>query len=146
MGNLNDTLKLENQICHRFYIASNAITRSYRPLLEKLDLTYPQYLVLLALWEKDQVFVQDIMERTKIDGGSLTQILEKLRAKGIIESKSVEEDKRKKVIALTSSGKKLKAKAKGIPEAMACKAKSLSKKEVEDLIHLLDKLNSDLYS
>ncbi len=140
----NDNLKLENQLCHRFYVAANAITRAYRPLLEALDITYPQYVVLMALWEKDNVPVNNVTSRTKIDGGSLTQILNKLMSKKIIKIEHSEQDKRMKSIVLTRKGKNLKEKSLEIPSAMSCKITSLSSSEIKSLMNLLDKVNSDL--
>jgi DNA-binding MarR family transcriptional regulator len=139
-----DNLKLENQLCHRFYIATNAITRSYRLLLDALDLTYPQYVVLMALWEQDNVSISDILERTKIDGGSLSQILNKLVLKKLIQLNPSKEDKRKKQVLLTNKGQKLKVKSKEVPEAMSCKITSLDNDDILKLIELLDKINGDL--
>ena len=137
-------LKLENQLCHRFYVASNAITRSYRPVLEALDITYPQYIVLMALWEGDNITINDIMKRTSIDGGSLTQILNKLSTKKILKLTPLKEDKRKKSVQLTNKGHKLRDKSKEIPKHMSSKVSSLSDSELKHLIALLDKINSDL--
>ena len=139
-----DNLKLENQLCHRFYIAANAITRSYRLLLEQLDLTYPQYVILMALWEKDDVSISDVMDRTKVDGGSLTQILDKLVVKKLIQLNPSKEDKRKKNVVLTNKGQKLKVKSKEVPSEMSCKITSLTEKDMVTLIGLLDKINGDL--
>ncbi|PIQ29160.1 MarR family transcriptional regulator [bacterium (Candidatus Blackallbacteria) CG17_big_fil_post_rev_8_21_14_2_50_48_46] len=139
-----DSLKLENQLCHRLYTASNAMTRAYRPLLSELDLTYPQYLVMLALWQKDQIQVNRLIELTLIDGGSLTQILAKLQEKELLKSRTASDDRRKRLLCLTPKGQALKQAALKIPGLMLCKLKSLSLKEFQTLIELIDKLNQDL--
>lgn len=135
-----DTLKLENQLCHRFYLLSNAFTRTYRPLLEKLDITYPQYIALMALWEKDEITIADLLEKTGIDGGAMSLILKKLTHKGYLNIQKSNEDKRVKLVRLTDTGKAIKAEAKAIPEEMLCKLKCMSLEEAEQLINLLDKL------
>ena len=73
-----DTLKLESQLCHRFYTLSNAFTRAYRPMLKSLDITYPQYVVMMALWEQSNVTIAELLDKTVIDGGAMTLILKKL--------------------------------------------------------------------
>lgn len=137
-----DLLKLKNQICHRFYIASNGITRLYRPLLNELDVTYPQYLVLMALWEEDKVTISSIVDQTHIDGGSLTLILNKLKQKNIIEYLKDKQDRRSKIVKLTLKGEKLKEKAKEIPLKVACQLPKLTNSEMKSLYTLLDKINA----
>lgn len=139
-----DNLKLENQLCHRLYIASNGITRTYRSYLEALDLTYPQYLLMLALWEKEEASIQDLQSLTKIDSGSLTLILKKVEAKKFIQINTGKEDKRRKIVSLTISGKKLKIRAKNVPENMFSKISHLSSKEIESLVKILDKINETI--
>ncbi|MGO3820149.1 MAG: MarR family winged helix-turn-helix transcriptional regulator, partial [Vibrio casei] len=77
-------LKLDNQICHRLYMASNALTRTYREMLSELDLTYPQYVVMMALWEQDNISITKLLEKTAIDGSAMTQILKKMSDKGLL--------------------------------------------------------------
>ena len=136
-----DSLKLDNQLCHRFYIASNAIVRAYRPILKKLDLTYPQYVILMALWEKDAVTHKELSSQTKVDSGSLTSILQKLLEKKIIKITIDKEDKRVKTILLTAKGLKLKDQCLVVPEQAFCQVDSLSQKEIQDLVRLIDKVN-----
>ncbi len=76
---MSELLKLENQLCHRFYTLSNAFTRAYRPLLKALDITYPQYVTLMALWETDDITIAELLEKTVIDGGAMSLILKKLK-------------------------------------------------------------------
>lgn len=134
-------LKLENQICHSLYSATNALIRAYRPLLDTLDLTYPQYLVMLALWEEDSVMIKRLVERTRFDAGTLTPILKRLELKTIIKRKTSTIDSRQKVIVVTDFGRTLEAQAASIPEALSCKIKFS-----EDEAKMLKKLSEKLYS
>ncbi len=141
-----EQLKLKNQLCHRLYMASNKIIRSYKDYLDPLDLTYPQYVVMMALWEFDNIKVSRLIELTQIDGGSLTLILKKLIKKGFISESKDSTDKRSKVLSLTSSGKSLKKSAASIPKRLSCEDPKLSPKEAYQLALLLDKyldLNRD---
>ncbi len=137
-------LALSNQICHRFYIATNAITRAYKPYLKQLDITYPQYLVLMALWQQDDIEVGQIQQQTKIDSGALTLILKKLVQKGLLQLSSSKQDKRVKLVKLTEAGTKMEAKAESIPKQLRCQFPELSDSEINQLTTLLDKLNSSL--
>ncbi len=139
-----DDLKLKKQLCHKFYVLSNKITRRYRPLLKEIDLTYPQYLVLMSLWENDGLNACELISHTKIDGGSLTLILDKLRAKELIICKSSPEDKRKKIINLTDKGQALKEKALEIPQKLSCSIEGFSEDEFEQLSKLVDKFNDSM--
>ena len=136
-----DNLKLDNQLCHRLYTVSNAMTRAYRPMLKELDITYPQYIVLMALWEKDQVTILNLIERTSLDGGSLSLILCKIKSKGLIAVDKCDGDKRQKIVSLTEKGSLLKDKAITIPEKMWCSLESLNYDDALKLIELLDKMN-----
>ena len=107
----DDLLKLDNQLCHRFYSVSNAFTRAYRPLLQKMDITYPQYLVLLVLWEHKQLTISELVEKSRIDPGGLTLILKKLEQKGYVHIQPSEQDKRVKQVVLTIMGNAAKAEA-----------------------------------
>ena len=113
-------------------------------MLEKLDLTYPQYIVMMGLWEKKEATVQQIHNCTKIDGGSLTQILKKLSTKGYITLTPTKEDKRVKVVSLSPEGEKLQTVAASVPEQMVCKFKGLDPQDFEDLKKILDKINAEL--
>ena len=113
-------LHLSNQLCLALYSAGNALSRAYRPMLEPLDLTYPQYLVMLALWEVDGVSVSDICERTRLDTGTVTPLLKRLAAKGLLVRARSEEDERRRVISLTEAGQALQARAEDVPFRMAC--------------------------
>ncbi|WP_216825057.1 MarR family winged helix-turn-helix transcriptional regulator [Agarilytica rhodophyticola] len=137
-------LNLKSQLCHRLYIASNAMTRSYKPLLDEIGLSYPQYLVMMALWEEDKISMSELATVTYIDTGSLTLVVKKMADKGLLKIVNGEEDKRKKFIHLTSQGANLQKRAIDIPEKMKCKLVSLDSAEIEGAFSLLDKLNHDL--
>ena len=139
-----ELLKLDNQLCHRLYAVSNAITRAYRPYLKELGLTYPQYVVMMALWEKDGIAIQELIAKTKIDGGSLTQVLGKMQKANFISVTGAKDDRRKKIIHLTADGQSLKAQAGDVPQKMACKFENVDPKEFQDLIQLLDKMSCEL--
>lgn len=139
-----DDLKLDNQLCHKFYVLSNRITRRYRPLLKEIGLTYPQYLILMALWEKDQLNACDVVCKTKIDPGSLTLILDKLKKKDLINLESCSEDKRKKIITLTEKGEELKERAIEIPKKLSCELGDFSQEDFQKLSELIDKFSCSL--
>ena len=140
----SDAIKLDNQLCHRFYIVSNAFTRAYRPMLKQLDLTYPQYVVMMALWEQDEVTISSLLDITKIDGGAMSLILKKLATKRYITVSSNAQDKRVKTVALTDSGWSAKPQAIDVANAMRCNINNLSADEAHQLISLIDKLSEDL--
>ncbi|OAJ92110.1 MarR family winged helix-turn-helix transcriptional regulator [Vibrio bivalvicida] len=116
-----ESLLLENQVCFPLYSASNAVIRTYRPLLDALDLTYSQYLVMMVLWESDGISVKDIGARLHLDSGTLTPLLKRLDAKGFVVRGRSELDERVRVLKLSEEGRALKAKALAIPAEMKCK-------------------------
>ena len=141
---MSETLKLENQLCHRFYLLSNAFTRAYRPLLEKLDITYSQYLVLMALWEKDDITIASLLQKTGIDGGAMSPILKRLSQKEYLTVEKDENDKRVKLVKLTDRGNSLKQEAETIPTQMMCKLNNMSLEQAKELIETLDTLKACL--
>jgi MarR family transcriptional regulator, organic hydroperoxide resistance regulator len=116
------SLRLDDQLCFALYAASRAVTRAYAPLLEPLGLTYPQYLVLLVLWETDGVSVRAIGERLALDSGTLTPLLKRLEAQGIVTRERSTEDERVVLVRLTRAGKWLEQRAREVPKALACRA------------------------
>lgn len=135
-----ENLKLKNQLCHPLYSAANAIVRAYEPHLKELDLTYPQYLIMMSLWEEDEVSITKISEDTYFDSGSLTPIIKRLTEKGFIVVKSSKEDKRQKIVSLTKKGEKLKDDAIGIfPKLSGCFT-SITLEEAKVLKKILNKL------
>lgn len=145
-GELDPTsLYLENQLCHRIYVASNLLTRIYRPMLAEMDLTYPQYLIMLALWENDGVSILNILERTKIDGGSLSLILKKLVSKKLVIVEADAEDKRKKKVCLTRKAKNLKTKALDVNHRLRCRFGGIfDEHQFKDFVGLIDLLNDSM--
>lgn len=141
---MNEQLKLSNQICHRFYMATNSITRAYKPYLNRLDITYPQYLVLMALWEKDDIEMSQVQRQTQIDAGALTLIMKKLVSKEVVELNTADHDKRVKLVKLTEKGREMELKAADIPKSLRCQFPDFTEQEMNQLILLLDKLNSSL--
>ncbi|MDO6475392.1 MarR family transcriptional regulator [Alteromonas sp. 1_MG-2023] len=137
---MSEALKLENQLCHRFYTLSNAFTRAYRPLLAALDITYPQYVVMMALWEQDDVTIAGLLNKTLIDGGAMSLILKKLEQKGLLTVKQNEKDKRVKKVLLTEAGRAAKTTAEAVPAQMLCKFQGMTADEARQLVTLIDKL------
>ena len=116
MPNKNDPmLQLDNQLCFALYSTSLAMTRLYKPLLDELGLTYPQYLAMLVLWEKDGLMVSELGERLYLDSGTLTPLLKRLEASGLVSRLRDVADERRVHITLTPAGRKLKALAAKIP-------------------------------
>ncbi|MPW30391.1 MarR family transcriptional regulator [Agarivorans sp. B2Z047] len=116
------SLSLDKQLCFSLYSASNAMGRAYRPLLDKLDLTYLQYIVMMVLWEHDSVSVKSLGERVHLDSGTLTPLLKRLEAKGLVLRARSEQDERVRVISLTPQGVAMRGPAEAIPQAMLCQA------------------------
>jgi DNA-binding MarR family transcriptional regulator len=119
--NKEDNLRLDRQICFLFYGISRAVTQLYQPLLEPLGLTYPQYLVMLVLWEEDGASVGRVCERLYLDSGTLTPLLKRLEAAGLVRRERSTADERVVHVHLTSAGKRLKRSALGVPEALVCR-------------------------
>lgn len=140
----SDHLLLSQQICHRAYVLSNAITRAYRPLLAEFDITYPQYVVMMALWEDDDIEINKLLEKTLIDAGAMSLILKKLQLKALLSLKASDIDKRIKVVTLTDSGCHLKIRVQDIPAKMKCTVPSLSQQEISTFKQIVDKMNRDL--
>ncbi len=140
----DDSLKLSKQFCHKLYIATNAVVRAYRPLLDELDLTYPQYLTMLALWEQDMQEINQILDKTLIDPGAFSLILKKLQSKGLVEVTPSAHDRRVKTVSLSEAGLALKDKAQDIPKQMICKTPSLSEDDANTLSRIALSILDDL--
>jgi len=123
-------LLLGNQLCFAVYSTAHALNRVYKPLLDRLGLTYPQYLVLLVLWERDDIPVKAIGDRLFLDSGTLTPLLKRLEAAGLIKRTRSRDDERQVLVALTHQGQALRDKAKTLPQAIlaasACSIGELS--------------------
>jgi DNA-binding MarR family transcriptional regulator len=113
-----DPLALDNQLCFALYSTSLAMTKAYKPLLDALGLTYPQYLVMLVLWEHGSQTVSELGERLFLDSGTLTPLLKRMEAGNLLLRTRSAEDERRVQVSLTPSGRKLKARASKIPECM----------------------------
>lgn len=136
-----DQLKLENQLCFPVYAASRLITREYQPFLDKLEITYPQYLVLMVLWEHDGLPVNDIAKKLVLNTNTITPLLKRMEQQGIISRKRSEEDERKVLVKLTKKGNNLQEEAAKIPEELV-KRLSVSDIDFEDLAKLKESLNA----
>jgi MarR family transcriptional regulator, organic hydroperoxide resistance regulator len=140
-----EALRLSNQLCFAVYSTAHALNRVYKPLLEPLSLTYPQYLVMLTLWEKDNVSVKEIGTRLHLDSGTLTPLLKRLEQSDFVTRRRDAEDERQVRIELTSRGLDLRGQAKSIPREILC-ATGGSLDEIvslrDELIALRDRLNA----
>ncbi|MEU0504511.1 MarR family winged helix-turn-helix transcriptional regulator [Nocardia sp. NPDC005998] len=115
---MTDHLTLDEQLCFRLYAASRAMTAVYRPKLERLGLTYPQYLVMLALWERDGRSVGDLCEALLLDSGTLSPLLKRLEAAGLVERRRAAADERRVDVQLTEHGRRLRTEARCLPMEM----------------------------
>jgi MarR family transcriptional regulator, organic hydroperoxide resistance regulator len=113
-------LRLDSQVCFPLYAAARAMMQAYQPLLAKLGLTYPQYLVLLVLWEEDGLSVSAIGERLYLDSGTLTPLLKRLEHAGLVRRRRARGDERVVEIFLTADGKRMKRRAQEVPQALFC--------------------------
>jgi DNA-binding MarR family transcriptional regulator len=113
-------LALENQFCFALYSASHAVTKTYKPLLDRLGLTYPQYLVMLVLWEQNGILVKDIGARLFLDSGTLTPLLKRLEGNGLVERRRDPQDERQVRISLSVAGRALRERAMEIPQQLMC--------------------------
>ena len=111
----SSALLLDNQLCFALYSASLAMTKLYKPLLETLGLTYPQYLVMLVLWEQDGLTVSALGERLFLDSGTLTPLLKRMEQSGLVSRQRSVEDERRVEVRLTPDGSKLKTRAASVP-------------------------------
>lgn len=136
-----EQLKLENQICFPVYAASRLIIREYQPYLDRLKITYPQYLVLMVLWEEDSLPVNDIAKKLILNTNTITPLLKRMEQQGLINRKRSEKDERKVFVQLTKKGKRLQEKASQIPEELV-KRLSDSKLKSDDLVELKKNLNA----
>jgi MarR family transcriptional regulator, organic hydroperoxide resistance regulator len=142
-GKAEEALRLDRQLCFALYSASAAMTRAYRPLLEPLGLTYPQYIVMLVLWESSPRTVGELGSVLGHDSATLTPLLKRLEASGLVSRKRDPKDERRVLIAPTAAGEKLKQEALGIPEALLCLL-PLPGDEVVELRQSMKRLTSGL--
>ena len=137
---MNDTqLQLGNQICFPIYSASRLITKAYKPYLDKLGITYPQYLVLMVLWENDGLSVNQITEKLLLNTNTLSPLLKRMEKMELIQRSRCTEDERSVIIKLTANGKQLKTKALPIPEKLIAEIVT-DQIQMEDMLQLKDTL------
>ena len=134
-----DALKLERQLCFPLYACARETIKQYKPYLDELDLTYTQYIAMMVLWEKHSVTVKELGETLYLDSGTLTPLLKKMEAKGLLTRRRSEQDERSLIVRLTEAGEALKEKAVSVPYQMASCVR-LDPEEARELYRLLYKL------
>lgn len=143
-----ELLKLDNQLCFALYACSREVTKRYKPFLDELGLTYTQYITLLVLWEKDDVTVKELGARLHLDSGTLTPLLKKLEAMGLVERARDKQDERNVYVRLTEAGVKMKDKAVEIPTKLFCSTglsaeeAILLKDKLKDMLNTLESIES----
>ncbi|WP_104172764.1 MarR family winged helix-turn-helix transcriptional regulator [Arthrobacter sp. Y81] len=142
---MTDAPRLNRQVCFALYSASKAATAVYRPVLDELGLTYPQYLVMLVLWEDQPRSVRELGEELGLDSGTLSPLLKRLESLGLVERRRSAEDERRVEVFLTDSGTALSAKSSAIPQQLA-DAAGLSAAELDQLRETLGRLTAALQS
>ncbi|MFI1920393.1 MarR family winged helix-turn-helix transcriptional regulator [Nocardia sp. NPDC020380] len=140
---MTEELELENQLCFALYAASRAMTAMYRPKLDALGITYPQYLVLLALWQRDGRTVGDLCAALELDSGTLSPLLKRLEAAGFVERRRSAADERRVEITLTDRGRELRTAACAIP-AQSAEITGLELGELAELRETLHRLTAAL--
>lgn len=139
----NKDLQLDNQLCFALYSSSLAMTKLYKPLLAELGLTYPQYLVMLVLWEQDDLMVSILGDKLSLDSGTLTPLLKRLEVGGFIARRRATDDERRVLVKLTPSGRQLKKQANGIP-ACVLQASQCTLKTANALTQQIKQLRTNL--
>ncbi|AWW42258.1 hypothetical protein ADL00_43345 [Streptomyces sp. AS58] len=134
---------LEDQLCFALYAAQRALTSRYRPLLEEINLTYPQYLVMLVLWERGALPIKTLGTLLQLDYGTLTPLLKRLQANGLIRRERQVDDERSVQITLTEEGVELRERARAVPAAIA-RAADLSDRETREAKAVLERLTANV--
>ena len=134
-----DILKLENQLCFPLYAAARATIRLYKPILDKLDLTYTQYITMMVLWERRSLTAKELGDILFLDSGTLTPLLKKMEAKGLLTRKRSRRDERSLVVTVTEAGMALREEALSVPAAMA-ECLTLPREEAMTLYDILYKM------
>ena len=143
---IQEEFKLDNQLCFRLYTASRLLTQAYHPLLSAQGLTYPQYLVLLVLWEKDAQPVNDIAKRLYLETNTVTPLLQRMEKEGIVSRKKGKEDARQMIVHLTSKGKGLQESLCDVPATVGgtVLCESITPETVPGLFRMLDDMIAQL--
>ena len=134
-----DRLKIENQLCFPLYASAREIVRLYKPFLDEIDLTYTQYIAMMVLWDRKKVTVKQLGETLYLDSGTLTPLLKKMEAGGLLTRNRDKEDERSVIVELTEKGDQLKDQAVTIPERIS-QCVPLNPEEAKELYHLLYKI------
>jgi DNA-binding MarR family transcriptional regulator len=143
---MHKELQLDNQICFRLYTAARLITQAYTPMLNTLGITYPQYLVLMVLWERDNQPVNDIAHRLLLETNTVTPLLQRMEKLGIVVRKKGEQDKRQQIVSLTDKGRDMEEKAfESIPSGMMNQL-SACPLQLDDYMNLVQSLDSIINS
>ena len=136
-----DQLKLEKQLCFRLYTVSRLVTQAYRPYFEPLGITYPQYLVLLILWERDNLPVSDIASRLILDTNTVTPLLQRMERGGLVARTRGTVDSRQRIVSLTPRGRAMQEKAKDIPACLSRKWEG-NNPSIEEIVAMTKTLDS----
>lgn len=132
-------LRLDNQLCFPLYACAKEVVRRYKEFLDPLGLTYTQYIAMMAVWEHRRLTVKELGEHLRLDSGTLTPLLKKLEAKGLVTRERSESDERSVVVRLTEAGRELEDRALGVPASMGS-CLGISRKDAADLRRMLDNL------
>ena len=142
-ASLDEMLRLDHQLCFALYSSSLLMTKTYKPMLAPLGLTYPQYLVLLVLWETDAVGVGELGDRLFLDSGTLTPLLKRMEAAGWLTRQRAPHDERRVVVTLTATGRAIRRKANRVPQEVAC-ATGCKLKQISELTTQLQALRDNV--
>lgn len=134
-------LKLDNQLCFRLYTAARLVTACYTPYFREYGITYPQYLVLMLLWERDNRIISEITERLRLETNTVTPLLQRMEKQGLIVRQKSKADSRQRIVSLTGEGKRLEEGIKEVPNCLAREIvdNGMTEDELRALIPLLDK-------
>ncbi len=139
----DNQLKIDYQLCFSLYSTSRAITKQYAVLLKELEVTYPQYLVLLILWESDGLSIQDIAKKLELEGATTTPLIQRMEKLELVSRQRSSEDERRVHVHLTQKGKKLREKAKGVPSALGC-ALDIDEAAAQKIISQMNELKNNI--
>ena len=144
---MDGRFSLDNQLCFRLYTASRLITQAYHPLLSEYGLTYPQYLVLLVLWEQDAQPVNDIAKRLMLETNTVTPLLKRMEAEGVVTRTRGEQDARQTIVKLTAKGRSLQERLAAVPETIgnSVLCKRITPETIPDLFAMLDDIINQLH-
>lgn len=143
MENNFDALKIENQLCFPLYACAKEVVRKYKPYLDKIDLTYTQYITMMIMWDKKEINVKQLGECLYLDSGTLTPLLKKLEGKGFVSRERSSTDERSIIVRITKKGEELKKLAVSVPESMST-CVNLTTEEAQQLYRVLYKILGNL--